>query len=101
VGQLRTLNVVLGEMAALLQARGRTHWAEWVGEARRRLEAGDASGLDHLLSAYGGMGSLNDVVFHPRNGDNLGEAELARTNTELERLRSTAYELATARRRER
>lgn len=94
------LNAVLSEMAALLRQRNRTHWADWVAEAVRRLEGRDASGLDHLLAAYGGMGSLNDIFFDPRNGDHLTEAELERQNAELDRLRSRAYELAVALQRE-
>lgn len=36
------------------------HWAGWLERDRARIAAGDLAGLDHLMQAFGGMGSIND-----------------------------------------
>jgi hypothetical protein len=50
-----------GELAALLRAEGHEKWARWLDTDARRIDAGDIYGLQHLLSAFGGMGSLSDL----------------------------------------
>lgn len=46
-------------MRLLLGSCGQTHWRDWVA---KDLQEWDAKGsVSHHLSAYGGMGSLNDV----------------------------------------
>ena len=54
---------LLAEMTALADRLRNAHpsWSEWVAADRLRIAAGDGGGLDHFLSAYGGMGSLSDV----------------------------------------
>jgi hypothetical protein len=44
-----------------LEAVGESHWARWLDSARQQIVAHDGNGLTHLLRAYGGMGSLNDL----------------------------------------
>ena len=79
--------VSLAERASeILQAHGHAHWAQWLRSDAQRLRNGDAQSLTHLLSAFGGMGSLNDVVLQSESGSAL-------QNT-LERLCSLATELA-------
>lgn len=51
----------LHRAVALLGQDGEEHWAAWLSSDAGRIRAGDAYGLDHLLSAYGGMGSINDL----------------------------------------
>jgi hypothetical protein len=63
------------------------------------LAAHDAHGLDRLLSAYGGMGSFNDLVITPLNGHNVSAGDVDRVNRELSRLRSEMYDDAAALRR--
>ncbi len=61
-GRVATL---LSEMTALvdrLRSEAQPSWSEWVEADRLRIAAGDGRGLDHFLSAFGGMGSLNDVA---------------------------------------
>ena len=40
---------------------GEQHWAAWFDSARRQLLAYDGNALAHVLAAYGGMGSFNDM----------------------------------------
>jgi hypothetical protein len=51
------------------------HWAERLAGDLRTIRAGDAYGLDHLLQAFGGMGSINDLVIHPVNGHRVDESD--------------------------
>ena len=50
-----TLCERLKETVDLLVGNREEHWAEWLRTALGRIENGDLSGIDHLLSAYGGM----------------------------------------------
>ena len=67
-------------------------------QARARLLDSDFSGIDYLLSAHGGVGSLNDVVLGLSNeggasGWKPGHVEL---NEKFAALRNRAWELADA-----
>lgn len=70
-------------LIALLTKHGEQGWATWLGEALAPLRAGDPAGVDRLLLAYGGMGSLNDLVLHPVNGHTIDESEIDHANEEL------------------
>jgi hypothetical protein len=81
-------------LGKLLQGYGEQHWADWVIRDRQRIQEGDAFGIDHLLAAYGGMGSLNDVVIHPSNGHHIAEQDVRAVNEHLSQLRSRTYTAA-------
>lgn len=74
-------------------------WVDWLTRARESLAHSDAQGLDHLRSAFGGMGSLNDLVIHPMNGHTVDAGSIDRLNDELTQLRSDVYRLAITLRR--
>ena len=80
----RQLVETLDELAAVLADIGEPHWRDWMHESAGRLRAGDSTGITHLLKAYGGMGSFNDLVFD-------GSDSLARR---AEDLRERAWTLA-------
>lgn len=73
---------ILGEIIFLLEKEGETHWCGWMRKTKERLEGLDYSGIETLLSAYGGMGSFNDLIVDPKHQDNF------------EALRTRAWELA-------
>ncbi len=54
----------LDEAIQLLRRFSIDRWADWLENDRSRIDGGDTAALDHLLSAFGGMGSLNDVVIY-------------------------------------
>jgi hypothetical protein len=85
----------LDDLAAFLAAHGEPSWAEWVAQDAGRVRRADGYGVIHFLSAFGGMGSLNDVVFNPLN-DNASGEEASELNEGFERLRSAAWRQATA-----
>lgn len=89
---------VLNQLAAILESDGDTHWSLWMRKARARLLDSDYSGITYLLSAYGGMGSFNDLILGQSNaGDAIswkpGHVEL---NKKFDKLRNDAVQLADA-----
>jgi hypothetical protein len=53
---------VLDAIVELLDKDEETHWRTWMHESRTRILNADYSGIEHLLGAFGGMGSFNDLV---------------------------------------
>ena len=84
----------LRQLESILRKHNRSNWAQWLAKDASCIERDDFYGVEHFLSAFGGMGSLNDIVFHPLNGDKLTEAESKRVNEEFSELKSQAYDLA-------
>lgn len=87
---------VLEQLAELLERDGDQHWSRWMRTARARLLDGDPDAIRYLLSAYGGMGSFNDLILGQRYDSNgfswkPGYAEL---NQRFDDLRGEAYDLA-------
>lgn len=89
---------VLDELATVLERDGNTHWGGWMRKARARLLNSDYSGIEYLLSAYGGMGSLNDVVLGQNYKDDVFEWKPGhiKLNEKFTALSSNAWELADA-----
>lgn len=88
------LATLIDQTAELLKAHGEEHWADWLEADARAIRVRDGWGLEHFLAAFGGSGSLRDVIFHPMNG-NAESAEDGRAATErLDELLSEAYAIA-------
>ena len=85
----QNLSAILGDLGQLLLDHGQVSWADLVAHSNRELQAGDFNGINRLLGAFGGMGSLNDVLL-----------EDSQANDQLATLRSDAYSLARAIQRE-
>lgn len=88
---------VLDQLTSLLESVGEKHWRKWVSQASRRLSNSDYSGIEYLLSAYGGMGSFNDLVIcQKKSHSTLQSTEwYQEKDNQLNSLRSTAWELTT------
>ena len=82
------LVALLDEMGVVLRQLDQAHWAAWVSESARRLRQSDFSGITHLLGAYGGMGSFNDIL-----PELVGEKPDQRVKR-ARQLRSEAWDLA-------
>jgi hypothetical protein len=93
------LLVALDQASSLLDRHGEHHWASWLATDRRRIDNDDRYGLEHVLQAFGGMGSLTDLVFHPINGNADDEEIGARDTERLRRLTGTVFGEAQALRR--
>jgi hypothetical protein len=89
----------LDELAEFLAGHSEPAWADWVAKDAARLRQGDGSGVTHFLSAFGGMGSLNDLAFDPINGNAASAAEGAELQERFELLCANARELADGLRR--
>lgn len=86
---LTELISALEDAVTLLHACGEHRWAGWLEKDRTLIAGGDFYGIQHLLQAFGGMGSLNDLAVEPNSRD-----------AELKRLTNQIYELATGLRRD-
>jgi hypothetical protein len=91
----RLLVELLTETAALLRRYGETHWAAWMERDAALLRRSDAEGIRHLLSAFGGMGSFNDLWLDPRNGHAVTESAVVAVNEDLSDRQARIYRLAT------
>jgi Domain of unknown function (DUF6966) len=87
---------ILDQIVAVLDADGERHWRKWMASARSRLANSDYSGIEHLLGAYGGMGSFNDLII----GQSIVKGEFhwkdgaREANDKLDALRTQAYQIA-------
>lgn len=79
---------------ALLSSHGERKWSGWLARDARLIRSLDVQGVEHFLSAFGGMGSINDLVLHPMNGHLIRESEIDTANTSLRELLHAAHELA-------
>lgn len=59
--EIAALVAMLQEAAALFRKHEIAHWAAWLEKDALLIQKSDFYGVQHLLSAYGGMGSLNDI----------------------------------------
>ncbi len=84
----------LDELIELLRHHGEEHWADWLAADRRSLTRHDSQGIEHLLSAFGGMGSLTDLHLSGVNGHRVTDAEESGANERLSTLRSRVHTLA-------
>lgn len=53
----------LDDAIELLREAGETQFADWLAKDRPRIAQGKTRALHHLMSAYGGAGSINDILF--------------------------------------
>jgi hypothetical protein len=88
---LQELKTSLAETSELLRRYGAPAWAAFLEHCLRGLTRYDAYALDELVGAYGGAGTLNDLVLGaPMPGGGLS-AELVAANDQLDALRHQCY----------
>ncbi|MBL8523403.1 MAG: hypothetical protein JNN20_06930 [Betaproteobacteria bacterium] len=92
--EIQALAELIEGAQALLAKHGEKHWASWLEQDARRIQNLDLYGVEHVLSAFGGMGSINDLVLHPINGHLIQENEIDAANAELANLLNRANALA-------
>ncbi len=61
-----------------------THASTWLAKDATLIRNGEFYGIEHLLSAFGGMGSLNALVLHPINGHSISDADANQVNEDLQ-----------------
>jgi hypothetical protein len=88
------LATLMDQLVDLLRRQGEEHWADWVEADARAVRARDGWGLEHFLAAFGGGGSLWDLVFHPINGNAATDAEGRAATEQLHELLEEAHPIA-------
>ncbi|NLE98327.1 MAG: hypothetical protein GX596_10140 [Propionibacterium sp.] len=86
------LTATLTELQVLFDDVGEDAWHAWVRDCLRLIGRGDARGLRKVRGAFGGMGSLNDVIIHPANGHRLPPGDVGRVNLRLDDLRTRLFD---------
>lgn len=85
--RLSALGNAIDELVDLLDDVGETHWRDWFTEGRSQVDRDDARAFDLISSAFGGMGSFNDLVIHPINGHVIAAEHVDEVNARLAELR--------------
>jgi hypothetical protein len=91
---------LLDEATELLRAYDGAHWAGWLERGAHLVRVHDLYGVEHLLKAFGGMGSLTDVLIDPANGHRVVVENVDAVNQRFGRLRNSVYILASELRHE-
>jgi hypothetical protein len=92
--EIEELANLLQMLSNFLVEVGEEGWAKWFAQDSRRVRLLDFYGVEHALSAFGGMGSINDLVIHPMNRHRVHEAEVEAANEKMQNLLSQVYTLA-------
>lgn len=82
----------LSHLKRLLDDCDVRHWPSWASQGLVLLESDETRGLSHIRRAYGGMGSLNDVVISVRNGHRLAVEDEGVVNEQFRALCSSVYD---------
>jgi hypothetical protein len=80
--------------ATLLYSFGEQHWGSWLAKDAATIRNLDLRGVEHFLGAFGGMGSINDLVICQLNGHKIAEEQEDAANNKLRSLLSEAATLA-------
>jgi hypothetical protein len=91
----------VGELAELAQAvadlligYGEHGWGDWFQTDAARIRNLDSYGVEHVIGAYGGLGSVNDLVLHPMNGHSIRNEDIALANEKLASLLAQTSRMA-------
>lgn len=90
----RQLIAILEQIEHLLVTHGEAHWSAWIARDITAIKRQDAYGIVHFLSAYGGMGSFNDLQLCAANGHRIDDSEVIEVNRKLSAWKSQAFTLA-------
>ena len=80
---VESLVKVVQETSDFLQSFNEKHWSSWLAKNAELIRKLDFGGVEHLLSAFGGMGSINDLVISPINSHQIEENKVSEANERL------------------
>ena len=89
-----TLVDALRACHSLLNRVGETQWSERIDRVLEDAPSPEVLDIGDILSWFGGMGSINDVVLCQDNGHLLSPSTESATNTELRGLLDTMFRSA-------
>jgi hypothetical protein len=99
--EIAKLADLVAKWADLLKRyHGKNDWIEWLENDVRYLRNSDFYGVEHLLSAFGGMGSIADFSLVSESGSLFSRSRARFINRRYSRLVTQIYELADRLRRE-
>lgn len=75
----RDLLKAIDECVVVLREANESQFADWLANDRAKIAAGKTRALQHLLSAYGGAGSINDVLL----GDSHAQKRFRELKSEI------------------
>jgi hypothetical protein len=87
--EIEDLSKTIQEAADFLFSVGEQHWGNWLAKDAALIRNSDFRGVEHVLNAFGGMGSINDLIIHPVNGHSVSEDQVSTANEKLEVLLSS------------
>ena len=83
----------LDKGAELLRSCSESQWASWFEKCATLLRNGQYRGIEMFEGAFGGMGSINDLVLTPINGHTMHESEVNYYNVKLRTHLTVAQDL--------
>lgn len=83
---IQNIQEILLRMTQLLRLGGRVDWADALDQFDSEIVSDPSTTIGRILSLYGGMGSLNDIILY-NNG-----ALLVNENNEFDTLKTQLYE---------
>ena len=81
------------QCASMLRSCSEMHWAKWLEKSATLLRKGQFNGIEHFEGAFGGMGSINDLVLHPINGHTIKESDVNNYNEKMKKHFSKAHQI--------
>lgn len=81
------IKIVIKEIINILLDNGELSWSRYFDKCLKQLDDDYHEGIYNIRTAYGGMGSFNDLVLHS-NGN-----PLRKENDRLEQLRKKLYQV--------
>jgi hypothetical protein len=84
---------VVEEAESILRRNEMDGWAGWLCNDAKGLRNGNGDSVRHLLSAFGGMGSVNDVVLAKTDPDRPSKPMVSTDNDRLSFLISEIHRL--------
>jgi hypothetical protein len=93
-GKVARLAKLIDDAEQLLRKHDEQTWADWLAEGGALIRNRDFSGIEHILSGFGGTGSFNDVYICPANHHAIKERDVNKVNDRLRVLSSGIHELA-------
>ena len=92
--QTTELISALDQITTILRSSNESHWATWLERDRKLIANGDFYGVEHLLQAFGGMGSFNDYA--PVTVAQGGSVSVIRGMERLDQIAGQVHENALA-----
>jgi len=93
--EIEALAAMIEEAESILRKYEISHWADWLKKDALLIRKLDFYGIEHLLSAFGGMGSLNDLGLAKPSTENPAVLVTSADDGRFQSLLNDIHSLAT------